>query len=476
VRGAGLPDNYPTDVIYTTSIAGPEITRIPLPSRNERHLGGHIDSDWLTPEPMVRVSQIYLEPILFERMASLPNVTIRNGVAVERFEQTDAGVVTSCSDGTTVASRYLVGCDGGRSTIRKAMGVRLTGDDEIGRTRSTLVRCPRIRSLFGDRRPAWMSWIVNDRVRGTVVAIDGHELWLLHRALPPGAADFAALDFDQSIRDLLGVNDITWDVVNHEDWIGRRLVAERFRDRNVFIAGDAAHLWVPFAGYGMNAGIADAVHLAWLLAAVLRGWASESILDAYQAERHPITEQVSRFAIAKVMENAAALGGGAVPPALADLGEEGAALRSMLGPVLYEINAPQFAPVGLNFGYFYGHSPIIAYDDESPPSYTMGTITHSTAPGCRMPHFTVGGRPILDLLGPDYTLLRFAPDADVTALVVAAEAARLPLRILDVARPAVPDVFTRDLLLVRFDQHVAWRGDVVPDDVSALIRRLRGVA
>ncbi len=151
-----------------------------------------------------------------------------------------------------------------------------------------------------------MSWIVNDQVRGNVIAIDGDELWLLHRSVP--GADFDAVDPDASIQALLGADrPVGYEVVHHEDWVGRRLVAERFRDGNVFIAGDAAHLWVPYAGYGMNAGIADSVELAWLFSAVLDGWAPEAILDSYEAERLPITDQVSRLAMDLVLENAAAL-------------------------------------------------------------------------------------------------------------------------------------------------------------------------
>ena len=84
-------------------------------------------------------------------------------------------------------------------------------------------------------------------------------------------------------------------MISKQDWIGRRLVADKFRDRRVFICGDAAHLWMPNAGYGMNAGIADAADLSWMIAATLNGWAPPAILDAYEAERQPITEQVSRF-------------------------------------------------------------------------------------------------------------------------------------------------------------------------------------
>jgi 2-polyprenyl-6-methoxyphenol hydroxylase-like FAD-dependent oxidoreductase len=476
VRMAGLPDDYPTDVIYATSIAGPEIVRIAQPSRNERHHDGFPDSDWLTPEPVVRLSQIYLEPILWDRMRSLPNVTILNETTVERYEQSSEGVTTFArrDDGSevVVSSRFLVGCDGGRSTIRKAMGVDLVGDAEIGRTRTSLVRSAEVRKLFGDRRPAWMSWIINDRVKGNVIAIDGEELWLLHRSVP--GSDFEEVQLDQSIQDLLGADHrIDYDVLSHEDWIGRRLVARRFRDGNVFIAGDAAHLWVPYAGYGMNAGIADGVALAWLLSAVVLSWAPESILAAYEAERLPITDQVSRLAMEIVLQNAAAISGGSPPPELSDPGPAGQEIRDFLSPILRDMNIPQFAPAGLNFGYFYDASPIISYDGTEPPPYTMGDVTPSTVPGCRMPHFEVAGTPILDLLGPDYTLIRFDPTIDLGAFLGTSSDAGLPIVVVDAKRPSDPAVFDHDILIVRFDQHIAWRGDSLPEG-NALVGLLRG--
>jgi 2-polyprenyl-6-methoxyphenol hydroxylase-like FAD-dependent oxidoreductase len=479
LRASGLPDDYPTDSIYCASVAGPEITRIAMPSRNERSQPGFDDSDWPTPEPVVRVSQLYLEPILVRKLLSLPNVTLLNRTTVRGYEQTADGVVVDCQteDGgpVPVVGRYLVGCDGGRSVIRKAMGVDLVGDAELGRTRSSLIRAPGVLALFDGRRPAWMSWVSNHKIRGNLIAINGKDVWLVHRSLPRGVREFEALDFDQSIRDVLGVGPaLTWDVLNHEDWVGRRLVAERFCDRNVFIAGDAAHLWVPFAGYGMNAGIADAMSLSWLLSSVCKGWADPGMLDAYEAERLPITDQVSRLAIGKVAENAAAMMG-PVPEALSTRTPEGDALRATLGPVLRAINVPQFAPAGLNFGYYYDASPIIAYDGEAAPAYDMGTVTASTVPGCRMPHFwRSDGVSICDQLGPDYTLIRFDPAADIRPLTAAAGAAGVPMAVIDCPRPADPPAFRHALILVRQDQHVAWRGDEAPADAPALIERLRG--
>src|SRR5262249_55922464 len=146
--------------------------------------------------------------------------------------------------------------------------------------------------------PAWATFSLNPHRSGNVYAIDGRENWLIHNYLKPDEEDFDAVDRDWAIRTILGVDKtFAYEVISKEDWIGRRLVADKFRDRRVFICGDAAHLWVPMAGYGMNAGIADAANLAWLLAAHLKGWAPVDILDAHEQERLPITEQVSHFAM-----------------------------------------------------------------------------------------------------------------------------------------------------------------------------------
>ena len=143
-------------------------------------------------------------------------------------------------------------------------------------------------------------------------AVDGRETWLIHNYLRPDETDFAAVDRDRCIRLILGVGpDFEYEILGQEDWIGRRMLADRFRDRRVFICGDAAHIWVPFAGYGMNAGIADAMDLSWMLAGVLHGWAAPAILDAFEAERRPITEQVSHYAMNTALAIDAGAGGGA---------------------------------------------------------------------------------------------------------------------------------------------------------------------
>ena len=331
VRNAGLPPDYPHDISYSTTFTGQELTRIPIPCRRDRFTDTTgPDGHWPTPEPPHRINQIFLEPILFAHAASQPRIEILTRTQVEDVEIADENATATLRDlesGSVRRSifRFVVGCDGARSVVRKAIGATLHGDAIIQRVQSSFIRAP---DLI-DRQchaPAWGTGVINPRRAGMVYAIDGRERWLVHNYLKPDEPDFDAVDRDWAIRTILGVDaDFRYELISKEDWYGRRLMADKFRDRCVFIAGDAAHIWVPYAGYGMNAGIADAANLAWLLAAHLNGWAPPSILDAYEAERLPITDQVSRFAMSHAETEIRRRG--AIPDAIEDAGPEGARAR-----------------------------------------------------------------------------------------------------------------------------------------------------
>jgi 2-polyprenyl-6-methoxyphenol hydroxylase-like FAD-dependent oxidoreductase len=479
IRAAGLPDDYPNDVVFRTRATGYELTRIPIPCRNERLTArGGPDTDWPTPEPAHRINQIFFEPILFDCAANTPGIRLLNRARVEAVHQMPDGVLASACDldsggRVDIECRYLVACDGGRSGIRRQIGAKLEGDEVIQRVQSSYIRAPRLLERITPPR-AWMSYLYNPQRAGNLVAIDGRETWLIHNYLLPHEQDFEAVDRDRCIRTLLGVDrTFEYQLLGKEDWIGRRLIADRFRSERVFLCGDAAHLWVPYAGYGMNAGIADAMNLSWLLAAHLRGWAPETILAAYEAERMPITEQVSRFAMGHaegVIRERTHL-----PPELEDDTPAGARARAEIGRAAYALNVQQFACAGLNFGYFYERSPLIAYDGEPPPPYTMADYTPSSVPGCRTPHLWLAdGRSLYDALGADYTLLRFETQLDTSSLEAAARERGVPLAVLDVGACAAEAPYRHKLLISRPDQHVAWRGDAVPDAPLALIDRLRG--
>jgi 2-polyprenyl-6-methoxyphenol hydroxylase-like FAD-dependent oxidoreductase len=481
LREAGLPGDYPNDVAYRTSFTGEELSRIPIPARQSRYTAtGGPDTWWPTPEPPHRINQIYLEPVLFAHAERQKGLRILNRTRIDEVSQDETGVRArgvnlDSGEALHLEADYLIGCDGGRSMVRKQIGAKLSGTDEVGRVQSTYFRAPSLLGL-AKHGPAWATFSLNPRRCGNVYAIDGRETWLLHNYLKADEADFESVDRDWAIREILGVGpDFQYEILSKEDWIGRRLVADRFRDRRIFICGDASHLWIPMAGYGMNAGIADAMNLSWVLAAHLNGWATEAALTAYERERQPITEQVSRFAMNHALALQAQREG--VPAGIEDAGEAGAAARAKAGAALYELNVRQYCCGGLNFGYFYDDSPLIAYDGEAPPGYTMDGFTPSTVPGCRTPHVWLDdGRSLYDAMGPDYTLLRRDPTVDVRPIEDAARTRGVPLRVLDLSPREAGDLYTPALLLSRPDQHVAWRGDAPPADPLALIDRIRGAA
>jgi 2-polyprenyl-6-methoxyphenol hydroxylase-like FAD-dependent oxidoreductase len=479
IRATGLPAEYRNDVSCCVSATGAELSRIKLPSRAGRMRGEKGDDGWWpTAEFPHRINQLFLEPLLFAHAAAQPRIRILNRTRFDGFAQDAHGVTATAEDldsgeRLTLTSRYLVGCDGGRSTVRHGIGAELAGIPVVQHVQSTYFRAPDlIERLPGE--PAWMYLAFNPRRCGTMMAIDGRERWLIHNFLYHGETDYESVDRDWAIRNILGVgDDFAYEVISKEDWIGRRLVADRFGKGRAFICGDAAHLWIPHAGYGMNAGIADAADLAWMLAAVLDGWAEPRLLEAYSAERQPITDQVSHFAFK--MSKEVSHQRREISADIERDDDVGEGTRARLGQEAYDLYVQQQCCGGLNFGYFYAGSPVIAYDDEPHPTYSMGRFASSSVPGCRAPHVWLGeGRSLYDAAGAGFGLLRFDRSIPVDAIVDAAQRRRVPLAVVDIADEPAQALYARKLALIRPDHHVAWRGDAAPADPLGLIDLVRG--
>jgi 2-polyprenyl-6-methoxyphenol hydroxylase-like FAD-dependent oxidoreductase len=481
IRANGLPEDYRNDVVCCISATGSELSRIKLPSRAGRLRGEQgADSWWPTPEPAHRINQLFLEPILFTHAVTQPRIRILNRTQFEEFNQDTQGVTAIASDLDTgermsIRCRYLAGCDGGRSTVRHAIGAEMAGIPQYQRVQSTYFRAPKLKSLLPGE-PAWMYLAFNPRRCGTMMAIDGKETWLIHNFLYNDEPNYDSVDRDWAIRQIIGLGpEFEYEIISKEDWIGRRLVANRFQSGRVFIAGDAAHLWIPHAGYGMNAGIADAASLSWMLAAVLNGWAGPSMLEAYQAERQPITDQVSQLAF--LMAKEVSQQRREISADIERQDATGEAMRVQIGKEAYDLYVQQQCCGGLNFGYFYAGSPIIAYDGANHPVYSMGRFESSSVAGCRAPHFWLPDRRSLyDVLGEGFGLLRFDPASDVSGIIGAAVQRGVPLAVLDIDDPDAKALYAKSLVLVRPDRHVAWRADEEPDDALGLIDYLRGAS
>ena len=250
-------------------------------------------------------------------------------------------------------------------------------------------------------------------------------------------------------------------------WRQHLLVADRFRDGRVFLAGDAIHLVIPSGGLGMNTGVGDAFDLAWMLAATLRGWGGPGLLDAYEAERRPVAlrnAEASGWAAAGVPTWRAL-----IRPHVADDTPAGAALRREIGASAEVNHARMHGMVGVEMGYSYAGSALVAHEPGNAAEWEVSSYTPHTRPGVRIPHVWLSdGRAMQDALGDDYNLLDLRGDLGTAALEAAFALAGAPLSVLQIDEPHARSVYGCSILLLRPDLHVAWRGDHLATDPASL--------
>lgn len=478
IRASGLPADYPTNVVYITRFNGRFMGSFYMPSSSMRRRDtGAVDGGWPTPEPQHRVSQIYLEPILDEHANSYACSDVRRGWRFESLERKDGIFEVKARELATgrletYGADFIAACDGGRSAIRRALGIELHGVDVVSRTVSVYFRAPELRH-HDSHGPAWLYWIINREQRASVIALDGKELWLCHFDVPRGK-EFEDIDIEKGMRQVLGV-DIPREILGVENWTARRLVADSYRSGNVFLVGDAAHIWVPFGGFGMNAGIADAVDLGWKLSAVYHGWAGANLLDSYQTERRPVGDLMSRAALKIHGNQQQALF--ELPPEIEEDSVAGEHARRLIGERVVEAERSHFNNIGPQIGYFYDNSPI-NWNDESPtPEFELDKYIQTSRPGSRAPHLWLhDGSPLCDHFGKDFTLLKLgrSNDYNVEPIMRAAATRGVPLTVFEIREAEAMALYEFPLVLVRPDHHIAWRGSRVPEDTLSLIDRVRG--
>lgn len=486
IRGLGLPSDHPTDVAYFTRFGGVELARIKMPSAADvAQLVAQAPKTDQVPEPIHRANQMYVERFLFEHARRRPNIDMRFGWHVEGITQNASRIQLTARqepkrDKQVWQAEYLVGCDGGRSIVRHALGIKFQGEAGIeqrylgGRMFSTYVRTPTLYRDFLGHRRAWQYWAINPEIRSTIIAVNGRDEFLFRtRASEPDKAPEDHLVAD-TMRRCVGV-DIEMEIIAHEPWTaGMALVAERFGDRRVFLAGDSMHLFTPTGGFGMNTGIDDASNLSWKLAAMLQGWGGARLLASYEAERMPIALRNTNAA----RQLTANIGDSDVNPVIEDKTSGGEAARRAAASMLRGF-AEQFASIGVQLGARYDGSPVISHDGAAPAD-SLIEYKPTSIPGGRTPHCWLDdkhqhGSSLYDHLGNGFTLLRLGPSArDVSPIINAMRSRSIPMKVLNVADSDVRDIYEYDLALVRPDQYVAWRGNAAPADPDQLCDRLVG--
>jgi 2-polyprenyl-6-methoxyphenol hydroxylase-like FAD-dependent oxidoreductase len=479
VRQLGLAPDHPQDVVYCTTLSGRELTRFSIPSRQQTidrsAFGDYGEELWPTPELPHRVQQMLIEPLLRQQTARYPSIDLMCGwraqsVAVGADEVNIVAHGVNAAGEKTDAklllqARYVIGCDGPRSLVRKTCGIHYSGQSEEERDffgGQMLSLFFKSRTLYGvlGKQKAWMYWAMNAVQRGLMISIDGDEKFMFALQLKPGQTP-ETVDYRAALFAAVGAA-FDFELIDKAPWqAGFTLVADHFAKGRAFIAGDAAHLFTPTGGMGYNTSVDDAVNLGWKLAAVIHGWADETLLGSYEAERKPIAERNTEFARSR----ADSVGLIKLPTNLDEDSPAGDAARQVLGKALYDHVRSEFNIPGLQLGLRYEGSPIVALEAGAPHADEPTVYIPSARPGARAPHIWLKGQSIYDLFGLDYTLLCFADASPegIQAWEAAAKGVGVPLSVLRVDSPEAQALYAANCVLIRPDHHVAWRGDARAD-------------
>ena len=457
---APLPVSWSKEVVFSTTVLGREIARI------SDCFGLELAGSDLVSECGQQVAQPYVEQFFRDTVATSELVTLLTGVVVLTVAEDNNHVEVEFEDEaggrSTATAPYVLGCDGAGSMTREAIGAVFEGSDD---SRPNLNVTFRARTL-SDRvphGPAIHYWVLNPDQPGLVGRLDLEGTWWAGvLGVDPKTQTRPPEDF---VQRMLG-DKVEIEVLSTDAWRARMLLADKYASRRVFLVGDSAHQNPPWGGHGFNTGVGDAVNICWKLGAVLNGWAPETLLATYEEERRPIEAQT----IAVSAKNMRTLSPELSDPRLFGGDEEFAHVVESVAAVILSSKDAEFHSLGLTLGYNYEGSSIVATEPGGTEGFDDTTYAPTARPGHRLPHFWFALRDSLfDHLGPEFSLVGDLSIPAAKAFMVAADEIGIPLVGVDLGRVGRRDLFDAALILVRPDQHVAWRGDDT-DDAMALLR------
>jgi len=473
VRDAPYPPDYPQDYIYVTGLNGYELGREPFPGR------GFEPCPPESPSKRERVPQDMFDPILQRFASSFPQVTLHYNCELISFAETSGSVRAEVRNGVTgttetIEADYMVGADGGGSTVRERLGIGMSGNPALTYTTNVLFRCRNFSELHDKGKGYRFIFIGPEGVWLTIVAVNGADRFRMSIVGTPEKVEHSEAEIRAALTRAMG-REFDYEILSVIRWVRRELVADRYGSERVFIAGDAAHLMSPTGAFGMNTGIGDAVDLGWKLEATIEGWGGSALLHSYEAERRPVAlrnvAEASRN-LGRMLETRKRL-----PPAeVFQSGPAGDAARKEYGDWFAESMKLEWFTNGIMLGYRYDDSPIVVPDGTPRPADETYTYTQTARPGARAPHvWLTDRRSTLDIFGRGFTLLRLGGDPPAADRIVrAATSAGVPLRVETLTESRVHEAYQRRLVLVRPDGHVAWRADREPTDAGALTDAVRG--
>ncbi len=481
IYDAALPPHENYWIIFCTRLSGIEIDRFASPSIDiVRNRPEGAEDRWKelkwSPYGKTQIGQVRFEPVLLEHARSLKNLDVRHGHKLVSFEDHGGHVEaevknTETGERSTIRCRYLVGCDGGASKVRKNLGIEFGGRGAWRSNISFYFRSPEFMATHG-KGLGNLYFIFAPDSFGVFTAIDGVELWNYQLYYVDDDRELANVDPDEALFRAMGKS-FDYELLATTHWQHHQSVAPEWRRGNVFLAGDAAHLFAPTGGVGMNTGIADAFDLSWKMDAVLSGWGGEALLASYQEERRQVAWRNSQRSMLNsdtidfVMAQ--------VPDGIEDDTPEGEQKRLKLKDNVRWM-ARQFNSAGAHLGHRYFGSPIIVADGSLEPPDDLSTVRQSTWPGSRAPHaWLEDGKSTLDWLGDRFIIFHAgdaAPEAEILAQAFQQEG--VPVGACTTNDPEILALYERRLVLVRPDGHVAWRGYDLPEDIANVVRQVTG--
>jgi 2-polyprenyl-6-methoxyphenol hydroxylase-like FAD-dependent oxidoreductase len=419
-----------------------------------------------------RLPQYLGEQVLRTRMAQLPNVEARFGWRAETIEQDAKGArVAVAKDGGTereiLEAEYVIGCDGGHSTVRKQVGIERGGADFNELMVLALFRSRELHEKLKRFPPRSTYRVLDPELHGYwqfFGRVDVGESWFFHSPVP---ADTTRdnYDFHGLLQKVAGFSfACDFDYVGF--WDLRIAVAEKYQVGRVFIAGDAAHSHPPYGAYGLNNGLDDVVNLGWKLAAKLKGWGGDKLLETYTEERRPIFKETAEdFIEAGIQRDKEFLDRYSPDRDRAEFEQA------------WKEHANAAAPRVLTYEPNYEGSPIV-FGSMGGVSSAHGSHTFRARAGHHLPpQLLTSGRNVFEELGPEFTLLAFdADDGTTSAFATAAEKLSVPLKIVRDTYRDGRQAYEASLILVRPDRYIAWSAVNAPADAAAILRKAVGRA
>ena len=487
IRAQGLPPHHPTDITYLTRFSGIELARLRLPTAAAAPQAiKAMSGSWSAAELPHRVSQKFVEVTLRQHAEKWASNDIRYGWKLESFKDES---LSSNNTGSVAAShpiqariqqvnsaepvsldvraKYFIGADGARSFVRHELGIAWGGATGFkrnfmgGKMLAVYLKAPH----FYEQNPndrAWMYVIVNPELRAFIMSVDGVSEFAFHVQMADDAATEALTAEDAKRLFALAYGQaMDIEILSMATWLaGHALVADSFQKGRVFLGGDAVHLFTPTGGLGYNTAVEDAVNLGWKLSAVLKGQAQPTLLDSYEIERKPLAIRNTGYA----KQFADSIGLFDADKALEDISPAGEQARSIASDYLNGHARREFNIPGVTFGGRYIHSPLIVEDGTQAPADAANTYIPSACPGGRPPHaWLPDGSSLFDHFNFEWTLLVLGEDKgplaqDALKFSEAALQCHLDFKVLRFDSQELLDLYEANLVLIRPDQIVAWRG------------------